>query len=380
MMAAMTNQPDQPTGPTNRTAVDADLARAVARTARMRNGFYAVVLLVALGGQVTGATESLSMTVPVALLAVGALELGGMVVLANADVRRRLGERAIVSRLLSVGIAAGATGFNWLSHADHLRGGFFGGMSALGYLVWLMSTENARRDRLRATGDLPPTAPVYGWWRWTRHPVRTALARSLALSRALDLYGSWDAALDVERAERATRAERRRRAVVGRLLRRKIRKGKDRLAANIATAVYDLDQISGRLTDRADYTRLADLLAVDIHPDRVVGDHPGTEHLNRPAIAAPTQPARRATTTTQPRGNRNPQPTTDAVGRPPLRLVGEPAAVVNARHLRTLYPTGLPETERAIRSATGWSKVRVEPAVAAYLVGADLVTNQEATG
>src|SRR5690348_11088716 len=133
-------------------ALNADLARAVRRTSWMRQGFYVVVLLVALAGQVSGAVETLHIPLVAAIPAVGALELGGIVVLANADVRRRLGERANASRLLSVVIAAGAVAFNWLAHADHLLGGFFAGMSALGYLVWLMHTENQRRDRLRATG------------------------------------------------------------------------------------------------------------------------------------------------------------------------------------------------------------------------------------
>ena len=111
------------------TNLDEDLAAAVRYTARLRMGFYFVVLLVALAGQVTGAVERLHLPWYLALPAVGALELGGMVVLSNADVRRRLGERAIASRLLSAGIAAFAVTFNWLCHADHLLGGFFAGMS-----------------------------------------------------------------------------------------------------------------------------------------------------------------------------------------------------------------------------------------------------------
>jgi hypothetical protein len=74
--------------------LDADLARTVRRAAHMRQGFYVVVLLVALAGQVSGAVETLHIPLLAAIPAVGALELGGIVVLANADVRRRLGERA----------------------------------------------------------------------------------------------------------------------------------------------------------------------------------------------------------------------------------------------------------------------------------------------
>ncbi|MBM0255654.1 hypothetical protein [Micromonospora sp. 4G55] len=164
-----------------REAWDADLARAVRQVAVLRTGFYVVVLLIALGGQVSGAMERLGMPWYVALPAVGALELGGVVVLANADVRRRLGEPAILSRVLSAGIATAAVAFNWLAHSNHLEGGFYAGMSLLGYLAWLMNTENQRRDRLRARQQLPPTTPAYEpVGHWLRHPWLTRRARSLA--------------------------------------------------------------------------------------------------------------------------------------------------------------------------------------------------------
>src|SRR5258707_798536 len=128
--------------------------------------------------------------------------------LANADVRRRLGERAVASRVLSVAIAAGAVAFNWLAHANHLLGGFFAGMSALGYLVWLMHTENQRRDRLRAKGDLPPTTPAYEVaGHWLRHPWLTMRAKSLAKAQPhLGLYDSLAEARAEIRRERRTTA------------------------------------------------------------------------------------------------------------------------------------------------------------------------------
>src|SRR3954454_4565203 len=184
--------------------LDADLVRSVKQASFMRQGFYVVVLLVALAGQVSGAVEALHIPLIWAVPAVGALELGGIVVLANADVRRRLGERAVASRLLSVIIAAWAVAFNWLAHANHLMGGFFAGMSALGYLVWLMHTENQRRDRLRATGDLAWTTPAYEVvGHWLAHPFLTRRARALAKAEPnLGLYDSIAAARTAIRRER----------------------------------------------------------------------------------------------------------------------------------------------------------------------------------
>jgi hypothetical protein len=243
---------------------DADLAAAVRATGRMRTAFYIVVLLIALGGQVSGAMEALAMPWYVALPAVGALELGGMVVLANADVRRRLGEHATLSRLLSAGIAGGAVAFNWLAHDNHLEGGFYGGMSLLGYLVWLMNTENKRRDRLRAKRQLPPTPPAYEVvGHWLRHPLLTRRARSLAKAAPrLGLYGSLDAARAQVRSER-------RQDALAKVLRRKIRRALDGTTADIAVAVYDLDEIARRLAERADYDGLTALIAADLAPARV---------------------------------------------------------------------------------------------------------------
>ncbi|NYF59959.1 hypothetical protein [Micromonospora purpureochromogenes] len=246
-------------------AWDAELARAVRHVAVLRTGFYVVVLLIALGGQVSGAMERLGMPWYVALPAVGALELGGVVVLANADVRRRLGESALLSRVLSAGIATAAVAFNWLAHSNHLEGGFYAGMSLLGYLVWLMNTENQRRDRLRARRQLPPTTPAYEpVGHWLRQPWLTRRARSLAKADpGLGLYGSLDAARAQIRAER-------RQSALSKVLHRKISRALDPTTADIAVAVYDLDEIARRLAEQADYDGLTALIAADLAPARVL--------------------------------------------------------------------------------------------------------------
>jgi hypothetical protein len=219
-------------------------------------------------------------------------------VLANADVRRRLGERAIASRLLSAAIAAGAVAFNWLAHANHLLGAFFAGMSALGYLVWLMHTENQRRDRLRVKGDLPPTSPAYEVVEhWLRHPWLTHRARAMAKADPrLGLYESLAAARAEVRRER-------RQAAISKVLHRKIRSAVDPKTADIAIAVYDLDEIATRLADGADYDGLTALIAADLAPSRlglslgvpVAAPAPAVEELPEPApepvSAEPVLPA-----------------------------------------------------------------------------------------
>ncbi|MEU7800695.1 hypothetical protein AB0B10_15630 [Micromonospora arborensis] len=247
--------------------MDADLATAVRHAAWIRQVFYVLVLLVALVGQVTGAVQTLGVPLVVAVPAVAALELGGVVVMANADVRRRLGERAIGSRLLSAAIAAGAVTFNWAAHPDHLAGGFYAGMSALGYLVWLMHAGNQRRDRLRVTRGLPPTPPAYeAFGHWFCHPVVTSRARSMAKADGLDLYESLAAA-------RTAIARQRRDAAIAKVLHRRIKTAVDPTTADIAVHVYDLDEIAARLANTADYNGLTTLLAADLAPERIMTAH-----------------------------------------------------------------------------------------------------------
>ncbi|MEU7769837.1 hypothetical protein AB0C44_00750 [Micromonospora taraxaci] len=303
--------------------MDADLAAVVRQAAWVRQVFYVLVLLVALVGQVTGAVETLGVPLVVAVPAVAALELGGVVVMANADVRRRLGERAIGSRLLSAAIAAGAVTFNWAAHPDHVVGGFYAGMSALGYLVWLMHAGNQRRDRLRVTGVLPPTPPAYEvFGHWVCHPVVTSRARSIAKADGLDLYESLAAA-------RTAIDRRRRDAAIAKLLHRKIRAAVDPTTADIAVRMYDLDEIAARLAATADYNGLTMVLAADLTPERIMTVH-RARHRRRwfrrervadappvpePALSAPQAPSASVADTPRddrqepnPESEENPQP------------------------------------------------------------------------
>lgn len=259
-------QPAPTPTPDLKTKLDADLQKSVRRSGQMRQLFYVVVLNVALAGQVTGAVDALGIPLIAAIPAVAALELGGIVVLNNADVRRRLGERATGSRILSAAIAAWAVAFNWMAHDNKLLAGFFAGMSALGYCVWVMHTENQRRDRLRATGDLPAVTPAYELvGHWLTHPLLTRRARSMAKADArLGLYASLDAA-------RAHVDRTRRLRAIARVMRQEMRTKTDADSADIALAVYDLERIAARLADEADYDGLTRLVAARLHPERVTG-------------------------------------------------------------------------------------------------------------
>jgi hypothetical protein len=234
------------------------------RAANVLGGvFYFVVAAIALAGQTGAAVHWLNWPVVAALPAVAALELGGIALAARADFRRRLGETAYTARILSAAVAIFAIVFNWVGHEDHLQGGFFAGMSALGYAVWLINAEDRRRDHLREMGNLPPPAPVYGVWQWVRHPWLTHRARGLARQHPrLGLYGSLTEASQQRRAER-------RRSAIARTLEHRLRKSLDADTAAIAVATYDLDAIAERIAAAADYDRVATLVAADLYPERI---------------------------------------------------------------------------------------------------------------
>jgi hypothetical protein len=241
--------------------------------------FYTVVAAVALAGQAIAAVHWLDWHWLPALAAVSALELGGIALAARADFRRRLNESAIASRLLSAAVAVFAVVFNWLGHDDHLQGGFFAGMSALGYGVWLINAGDRRRDQLRAERKLPPTAPSYGLVQWLRQPWITRGARLAALKNpSLGLFESLDAARAAVRVER-------RNAALAEVLNRMLTKDRDALYAQLAVNSYDLNEIAVRVAATADYDGLAAQIAVHLTPDRLTAS-PTMPPARKPDTAA----------------------------------------------------------------------------------------------
>lgn len=230
---------------------------------RLLTTFYVGVALAALVGQTQAATEWLHALWFLAGAAVLLVELGGIALCAYADARRRLAERALAARTLSAVVAAGAVALNWFGHHNHLQGGFFAGLSALGYLVWLINSEARRRDQLRADGNLPDPPPAYELTQWIRHPWITRRAKFLAKADPnLGLYGSLTA------AENAIRRDKRN-AQLAKALRERITKAVDPTMANIAVLTYDLDEIADRLRASADYDGLTAILARELSATRL---------------------------------------------------------------------------------------------------------------
>jgi len=244
--------------------LDAELEATNEATTKLRNAFYVLVLLAALVGQATGAVEVLGIPAWLAVCCVAVLEFGGMVLMRMAEIRRRLGETAVVPMILAFAVGAFAVTFNWVAHEDRKAGAFFAFMSGLGFCVWVLSTEHRRRDRLRANGQMSELPPQYELvTHWLRRPMLTLRARSMAKADPkLGMVRSLVA------ADQAMRRDRRLKGIA-RVLRRKIRKAVDPVTADIAINAYDLDRVADDLAARADYTGLSDLVAADLVPSRI---------------------------------------------------------------------------------------------------------------
>ncbi|MDH6460095.1 hypothetical protein M2302_000246 [Micromonospora sp. A200] len=234
------------------------------RTVRV---FYAVVLATALGGSVTAAAAWLDVPWWVAVGPIAAAELGGVVLMRHANDRRKLGERAFAAMGLSFAFAALAVATNVLGHAHIGMAAFFGGFSALGYLVYLLIQGAERRDALRAAGKLEDTAPAYGVWQWVRHPGITRRARLLAQAGSLPRGASLAAAREQVRAERRQKA-------IATALDKLIREKAGPVMAEIAVNTYDVEHIARRIAERADLDGYAALISGDLTPAKLAGEKP----------------------------------------------------------------------------------------------------------
>jgi hypothetical protein len=289
-------------------AVTRVAARAGTLSPHTNRLFYAAVLAVSLTGAGQAATGWLHWWAPFAFLAVAAVELGGVALSMHADRRRQLGERAIPARILSAAVAVGAVLVNYFGHQTHPgQAAFFAGMSGLGYTVWLIDSAARRRDALRASGDLPPVAPVYGLVSWVRHPGITRRARALAMvnaeartaqARRQAVKGAppeapipaLTALASLAAARAAVRADRRSGAISA-ALRTRITEHVDPTMATIAVNTYDLDEIAARLAAGADYDGLTGILAAELVPARL---HSGDQGAPVERIPARIEPAGRA--------------------------------------------------------------------------------------
>ncbi|MFE9192081.1 hypothetical protein ACFYL6_20995 [Micromonospora sp. NPDC007208] len=318
-------------------------------TNRMVRVFYAVVLATALGGSVTAAAHWLNVNWWIALGPIAAVELGGVVLMRYADERRQLGERALFAMTLSTAFASVAVAANVFGHQQVGLAAFFGVMSGLGYLVYLLITSAKRRDALRLAGKMEDTTPTYGVVQWFTHPGITRRARILAQANSatrlaegpqpttarLGRLASLAAAREQVRAER-------REAAIAKAVRELIEESADPTLAAIAVHTYDPAAIAQRIAALADYDGYAALLSGRLTPAKLAGEPTAApagddlavivDAITEPPLAGPTpatyRPRWRPTTTRRPRRMGRPAPAinvTVVAPERPTRPAKEPA-------------------------------------------------------
>ena len=124
------------------------------------------------------------------------------------------------------------------------------------------------------------------------------------------------------------------------MLHRKIRAAVDPLTADIALAVYDLDEIADRLADRADYDTLTALISADLAPARLALPAPAPPELRCPSLHCPSSPTGSCLTQAP--------PTTISAG--PVRVPGE-VEVVAESELVAAQPVDVPAGLPPVRPA-----------------------------
>lgn len=369
-------------------ADDPTLKKDAERADQLISAYCILVVVGGIAGQLTGVTQDLHLPLWEAGLIVGALEMGGIVVFHIYDVRRRLGEPAVMARVGSFLIAATAAWLQFQTHTDVLRY-VFPALTGLAYCVYVARTEFRRRDRQRLLGRGKPITPTYELvGHYLLHPWLTMRAKSLA-KRVLEAGGTIGRYESFEAARAASDLERRNRALTTRL------KRKFGSASALATTVYDPDRIAVRMRAQADNEAVADRMMVDLGIEAVASAPSAVRAgRTRPPVAPSTdtvrsepqpEPVREvepsaASRPTQPSAPKHRKPSASRPdGSSGIHLVWSPTVRRNAAELRHRWPDGLPvdartgkPSGRQVREALIWSADKAKPAMQAYLAGADL--------
>lgn len=357
---------------------------------------YVVVLLTAGYGQATGIVALLGLPLLFAIPIVAVMELFAVVFAHNAQERRKLGEAAWASWIFAAALAAFAVVINWGGHyrANVLLAGFFAGLSAAGFIAYLIISGGKRRDVLRAEGKLAKQPPIYGPLQWLTQPRLTRRARALAIERGLKLHPSLAAAAaEIEQA-------RRRRAIYA-LVRQDMDEAFGPQVAELVATVADPDRLAAEIERQVDWERIAAALAARVDPEQFSvavarADRDRRRRRGRPVVDPTTNPttppvvdptttpdhpttgrvggrptkATKAKATTRPK-RPDQHPTTDPTTAPDHG----PTAKRDAATIRSDFPDGLPAErggQRLLRDTYGWHPEKATKALAAYADGADL--------
>jgi hypothetical protein len=233
---------------------------------RSFGAFYLSVVLVAAAGQVSAAPHWAGWHLLGVIPLVAVLEFGGVVMAARADERRRMGERAYAALAISTAVAGMAAAINYVGHmavGQTIAAWVFSGLTALGYVIWLVDTGYRRRDAMRDAGKMRASRPAYGW-RWIK-PRITLLALEIwrkDQDRVRRQRLAPEAGMSVDESWTLAR--------VARVARREIRQGAGPGGySDLTLTLYDLAKVAQYASARVDHEALAERIAERISVDAV---------------------------------------------------------------------------------------------------------------
>lgn len=227
---------------------------------------YVAVLLIAGYGQATGLIALFHWPLLFAIPAVFVLELFAVVFAHEAEHRRSLGEGGYAPLALAVSFAVFAVNLNWFGHVDQDRrlAVFFAGLSAAGFVAYLILSGARRRDALRAAGKMAQPTPVYGLGQWITDPKITNRAKAIAMGnpRLNDRAKS----LAVAREEQRTAD--RHKAIYG-VVRADMDEAFGPKVAELVATVADPERLAAEIEKAVDWQGVASKFAARVDPTRL---------------------------------------------------------------------------------------------------------------
>lgn len=227
---------------------------------------YVAVLLIAGYGQATGIVALLGWPMWLAVPVVFVLELFAVVFASEAEDRRALGEAAYATFGLAVTFAGFAVAINWFghAHADVLLAAFFAGLSAFGFVTYVVTSAAYRRDVLRAQGKMAAVPPIYGIVQWVTEPALTRRAKAIALgNRSLN-----DRTKSLAAAREEARVAARRRAIYD-VVRADMDGAFGPQVAELVARVADPDRLGEEIERLVDWKAIAGTFAARVDPARL---------------------------------------------------------------------------------------------------------------
>lgn len=363
--------------------VDADRQAVSATLRRFTNSVVwalsVVVTVLAATGQVEFAEWAGIHDVRKYLVPAG-LELVAIGFLLIGYVQGRRGYSPAPTWLLASAVGAFAVYTN-VAHAGERAGLLYGGFSAIALVLWFVKLAYQYKAHRRVTRQAGAPTPNFGslWLLNPRLAWRGLLvAKRLQVSEveeSLKFAEVWIAVFDD-----ANRGRDRAAKIGGRLRRR--------------TAWRTVQVAAGHPV--ADLPSFAEVQSVEVVDRPTVAPKAPSDRRVPTGRRKPSARRRQGARPTVSRGSRTDSPTDSRQGarptertdtpadsptdRPSDSAAGsatdshKPAAVANAALLRKRYGVDLP-TEYRVRTDTGWSRDRAQPAIAAYRAGADLTTD-----